>query len=316
MAVGFEQLKIAQLYSIVLSQSWRSRIVPLINVTYREALVQLQLLSPSKLNLFLRVIRRRPDGYHELASLFQAIDLCDTLHFSVANHDNLSCNVPEIPTDESNLVLRATDLFRKRTGIDIFVNVYLEKKIPHQAGLGGGSGNAATTLWGLNELSGRPASLAELIEWSGEIGSDITFFLSEGTAYCTGRGEILRSVPPLFKETLWVVKPQVNLSTKAIFGQYDAKLVEQRDPEQCLQRFFDGNPYYFNDLESAAFAVDPLLKQLKSNLLQAGFHTVLMTGSGSAFFCLGEGTIPQLENSSVYKVNFLNREKDGWYEVI
>src|SRR5262249_13981075 len=107
----------------------------------------LTLLSPAKINLFLRILGKRPDGYHELASLFQAIDLADTIHFSLSDADHLTCTDPAIPVDRSNLIWKSVNLFRRKTGLNFHLKIHLEKKIPHQAGLGGGSSNAATTLW-------------------------------------------------------------------------------------------------------------------------------------------------------------------------
>src|ERR1700733_15970617 len=113
----------------------------------------LTLLSPAKLNLFLRIVRRRPDGYHDLASLFQTVSLADTLHFSLSERDQLTCTDPALLTDHTNLVLKAVDLFRKKTGLSFGLKIHLEKHIPYQSGLGGGSSNAATTLWALNQLT-------------------------------------------------------------------------------------------------------------------------------------------------------------------
>jgi 4-diphosphocytidyl-2-C-methyl-D-erythritol kinase len=275
----------------------------------------MQLYSPAKLNLFLRIIRRRPDGYHELASLFQTIDLCDNLSLSLAETDTLTCNTPEIPTDASNLVLKASDLFRKKTGLKVGLKAHLDKKIPHQAGLGGGSSNAATTLWGLNQLCRNPATPAQLMAWAAEIGSDVAFFLSQGTAYCTGRGEVIDPLPPLKPETVWVVKPSEGLSTPDVYRRYDPVSVEQRDPESCLKSFHTPSPTYFNDLETPAFLLKPSLQILKEKL-QQGFHTVLMSGSGTAFFCIGEGSPLHIEGITSYKVNFMTRQKDGWYEIV
>lgn len=271
------------------------------------------LASPAKINLFLRVIRRRPDGYHELASLFQAIDLCDTIHFELSSHDSLTCDDPSIPTDHSNLILKAADLFRRKTGLSTGVKIHLEKRIPVQAGLGGGSSNAATTLWALNELCGRPGSQEELIRWSGDIGSDITFFLSQGTAYCTGRGEILQPLQPLQKTSLTIAKPSFGLSTPQIYRSLDATSLQQRDPAAALSSFLNGNPVYFNDLEIPAFAVAPELAKLKTKLNACGFDQVLMSGSGSAFFCIGNGDLRELSETQFYPANFSNRSIDTWY---
>jgi 4-diphosphocytidyl-2-C-methyl-D-erythritol kinase len=151
----------------------------------------LNLFSPAKINIFLRIVRRREDGFHDLASLFHVIDLGDDMTFSLlpagSTSDQLTCNFPDVPTDESNLVIKALNLFRRKTGATEHFNVDLFKRVPHGAGMGGGSGNAATTLWAANEMCGRPATAEQLLEWSGEIGSDISVFFSSGAAYCTGR---------------------------------------------------------------------------------------------------------------------------------
>jgi 4-diphosphocytidyl-2-C-methyl-D-erythritol kinase len=151
----------------------------------------LNLFSPAKINIFLRIVRRREDGFHDLASLFHVIDLGDDMTFSLlpvgSTSDQLTCNFPDVPTDESNLVIKALNLFRRKTGATERFSVDLFKRVPHGAGMGGGSGNAATTLWAANEMCGRPATAEQLLEWSGEIGSDISVFFSSGAAYCTGR---------------------------------------------------------------------------------------------------------------------------------
>lgn len=269
--------------------------------------------SPAKINLFLRILKRRPDGYHEIASLFQAIDLCDTLFYSFGSEDKLTCTDPSIPTDRNNLILKAVDLFRKKTTQDFKVKIHLEKKIPVQAGLGGGSSNAATTLWALNELCDRPATLDQLIQWSGEIGSDITFFLSQGTAYGMGRGEVLRFLPALQKKLLSIVKPSEGLSTPEVYKKLDVSILQQRDPEKILADFCDGRYNCFNDLEIPAFALMPELAHLQSRLKSSGFSDVLMSGSGSAFFCLGYGDLSDFTNMQCFSASFINRTIHEWY---
>lgn len=273
----------------------------------------LTLRSPAKVNLFLRILYRRPDGYHELASLFQTISLCDTLHFEFAEHDTLTCTDPTIPTDHTNLVLKAADLFRRKTGMKFGVRAHLEKHIPPQSGLGGGSGNAATTLWALNQLCGTPAEDIDLADWAADIGSDISFFFSHGTAYCTGRGEKLRAVNPPPSVPLYIVKPPQGLSTPEVYRNLNATQLTQRDPEHFLQEILKGKTCYFNDLEIPALKLLPSLADFKQQLYNSGFHTVTMTGSGSAFFCLG--TPKPLQDSKVffYPSSFLHRTPLNWY---
>jgi 4-diphosphocytidyl-2-C-methyl-D-erythritol kinase len=129
------------------------------------------LFSPCKINLFLRILRKRPDGYHDLASLFQAIGFGDTLHLSTLSaqddastkSDQFTCNMDGVPTDSTNLVIRALELIRQKTGnTNVYFKADLVKRVPAQAGLGGGSANAATAMWGANELLGRPATLDQV----------------------------------------------------------------------------------------------------------------------------------------------------------
>lgn len=273
----------------------------------------LTLKSPAKINLFLRVLGRRPDGYHEIASLFQAIDLHDTIHFEEADYDALTCDEPSLPTSEKNLISKARKLFKDKTGIKRSFAIRLKKKIPMEAGLGGGSSNAATTLWALNQLCNRPASEIELASWGAEIGSDISFFLSSGTAYCTGRGEVLAPVPPLVRQYVLIVKPLIGLSTQKVFQNLKISQLNPKDPKAALASFFTGSPLYFNDLEITAFELMPELASLKNKLMGLGFSTVLMTGTGSSFFCLGEGDEPSFRDCQTYRSTYINREFGSWY---
>ncbi|BBI16513.1 4-(cytidine 5'-diphospho)-2-C-methyl-D-erythritol kinase [Neochlamydia sp. S13] len=273
----------------------------------------LTLLAPAKINLFLRVLNRRSDGYHNLASLIQTINLHDTLHFALGSQDVLMCEHPSLPKDSSNLITAATHLFRKKTGLNFGLKVVLEKNIPMQSGLGGGSSNAATTLWALNQLHGFPVPLEQLIEWSSEIGSDVPFFLSQGTAYCTGRGEVVRCLNPLPIQRLWIAKPYEGLSTPLVFKQLDLTKISSYDPELALQSFFSNQPFYFNDLEEPAFELKPYLKTVKEELLKSGYETVSMTGSGTAFYCLGRVAPPIIPQVTFYPATFINRPAERWY---
>lgn len=273
----------------------------------------LKLKSPAKVNLFLKVVRRRPDGYHDLASLFQAIALYDDLEISPAESDFLFCNDPTLPIDSRNLILKAANLFRKKSGINLFINVHLSKHIPIESGLGGGSSNAATTLWAMNQLTGNKYTNEELSDWASEIGSDISFFFSQGTAYCTGRGNIVTPIAELNSLSGWIVKPTGGLSTPKIFGKLDLAKLSENDPEEALQAWINGKPYFFNDLEQPAFQIMPELSELKRNLQNSSFEGVLMSGSGSAFFCAGNCQPPKLPNTFAKPVTLLRRASDSWY---
>jgi len=273
------------------------------------------LLSPAKVNLFLAILHKRGDGYHELASLFQTIDLCDTLHISLSAKDHLSSSDPALPADHRNLVMKAILLFREKTGLQDPISAHIEKKIPQEAGLGGGSSNAATTLWALNQLFGEPASLQSLRQWGAELGSDVPFFFSGGTAYCTGRGEIIRDVTPLENGKLTIIKPKFGLSTPVVYSHLDLATLPSRDTESALRSFYEGKPLYFNDLEHSAFKVAPELLRIKKKLLEHGFTHVLLCGSGSSLFCLGQGDIDRVKRSEdvlCYEAKFI-KNSPHWY---
>lgn len=299
-----------------------------------EADYDISLFSPCKINLFLRILRKRPDGYHDLASLFQTINFGDMLYLKLdsdADKDTFECNMAGVPTDKSNLVIRALDLVREKTGnTDKFFKANLYKNVPAQAGLGGGSGNAAAAMWGANELLGKPATLEQLVEWSGALGSDITFFLSQGTAYCTGRGEIMTPVQNLPDGTkVCIVKPDIGLSTPEVFKALKYDLLSTVDPEELLDTFMKkgaidaSSDSYVNDLEQPAFDCLPQLKALKEELLAVeGFDHVMMSGSGTSIFCIGEPkdwdgfqkTFGEREGINVFPAEFCSRKEGVWFE--
>ncbi|MEZ5315591.1 MAG: 4-(cytidine 5'-diphospho)-2-C-methyl-D-erythritol kinase [Chlamydiales bacterium] len=233
--------------------------------------------SPAKINLFLRVLEKRRDGYHNIASLFHLIDLTDKITITLSNQDHFYCNNPTIMSP-SNLVWKAVNLFRFKTGLKFKVSIELEKNIPLQSGLGGGSSNAATTLKGLNQLFHGYVNHEELQRWSLEIGSDVPFFFSRtGSAYCTGRGEIVRDIPRI-DQKFRVYIPKRGLSTPAVYQALDLSDCHQEDPEKLLEGFLNQQPLYINDLEKPAFKMRPNLALIKEKL------NGTMSGSGTAFF--------------------------------
>ncbi|KIC71855.1 4-diphosphocytidyl-2-C-methyl-D-erythritol kinase [Candidatus Protochlamydia amoebophila] len=283
----------------------RLSIIELIN-----SMFSIRLFSPAKINLFLKVIGKRADGYHELSSLFQTISAGDILTFQRQTVDTLTCSDPYLPTDDSNLVLKAMRLFRSKTGLDLHLRIHLDKRLPSQAGLGGGSSNAATTLWACNQLAGEIVTTEELMQWGSEIGADVPFFFSKGTAHCTGRGECVNSLEPLAHCKIWIVKPPFGLSTPEVYKQLNFSQPNENNNDYAS---FKEKPY-FNDLEASAFEIKPELKILKNTLLSSGFDTVLMSGSGSSFFCIGQGQIPA--SFKAFSAYFINRSSNRWYSTL
>lgn len=232
----------------------------------------------AKINLFLKIIGKRKDGYHEILSRFQTIDLHDELYVNRSSFDSFSTSDPSLSLDDKNLVIRARDLFRKKTGFLEPLSIRLEKRIPSEAGLGGGSSDAAATLRAMNHLSGLNIDLHPL---AAEIGSDVNFFLVGGTALCKGRGEIVEPEPDLPSQSYWIIKPDFGCPTKHVYQN----LVPPYSSDE-------------NQLEEAAFKVEPRLKAIKEDLIAQGFQRVTLCGSGSSFFCIGEKT-PRVDKRSV-----------------
>lgn len=172
-------------------------------------------------------------------------------------------------------MLRAFDKFRERTGVTARFRARLEKNVPHAAGLGGGSGNAATALWAANKLTGSRLSDADLAELGAEFGSDISFFFTNGSAYCTGRGDRMMEIEHFSPQTLYIVKPSESLSTRDVFNALDVESCKKgRDPGELLDKMKKGVIFadFVNDLEKPSFGLLPRLATIKGELYKAGFN--------------------------------------------
>jgi 4-diphosphocytidyl-2-C-methyl-D-erythritol kinase len=250
--------------------------------------------TPAKINPVLEVLGRRPDGYHELALVFQAIGLYDRLTFEKkAAGVGLTIEGPDgLAADDSNLIVKAAKLFSWEVLKNLEgVQITLHKKIPLAAGLGGGSSDAAATLRGLQWLFEAPVSEEKMHQMAAQLGSDVNFFLNGGTALGRGRGEVITpwkgSVP------LWVilVKPAEGLSTPAVY-QSGKALMTTGDRVREFQTIWPAGPpvsiaaRLFNGLEPAAFYLRPELASIKQRLINEGSLGALLSGSGPTLFAL------------------------------
>lgn len=273
-------------------------------------------ISPAKVNLFFRVLGKRADNYHEIASLYSAVGIYDRIEIVESESDSFWCSDSAVPTDSSNRIIKALHLFREKTEIYKPVQIELTKAIPMQAGLGGGSSNAATALFAFNQLFDNPLTDRELQELGSRIGSDEAFFYSSGLAFGCGRGEILEDVDSELPESIVIAMPNdLFLETRHVYDQCIANESTNLDPSEMIKRYVDDYKIAANDLESAAFRVLPTLKEVKQELIELGFDHVVMTGSGSAFVCYGDVESPKMDGITFYQVPFLKRIKDCWYEL-
>ena len=242
--------------------------------------------APAKLNLSLVVMGKRPDGYHELNTIMVKLPgLADQVTFEPADEFSFSCDDPALPTDESNLVVKAVRAYETASGTPCRYRISLEKHVPHGAGLGGGSSDAATTLLGLNQLNGNTLSLEKLSEIAASLGSDIPFFLSPGAARCTGRGEIIKKVPPIRPTPVLLLKPSFGVSTQDAYGRFSDRNPGITGISYRMQKLPFGKAV--NNLERPVFSKHRFLGELKQWLLERPETLgALMSGSGSTVFAV------------------------------
>lgn len=244
--------------------------------------------SPAKINLWLRVLGKRADGFHEVQTRLCRLALGDTVeleYLGKGTQVSLTCSDPTVPLDESNLAMRALRAFENRTGKQSSWRIHLEKKIPAGAGLGGGSSNAATVLNGANQLAGSPLSLAQLIELAAQIGSDVPCFLLDSPAADgAGRGEEVTPAEFPWQLPLVLIKPPFPIPTPWAYKRWaDSKEIPGilYAPQLC--------PWgaMVNDLERPVFEKFILLPTMKNWLLEFGeVRAALMSGSGSTMFAI------------------------------
>jgi len=253
----------------------------------------LSLRAPAKINWFLKIIRKRDDGYHDIQSVMQCINLYDELSFEHADTIELISDM-DIPP-EDNIVYRAAFCLKKHTSYHKGARITLIKNIPHGAGLGGGSSDAASTLQGLNRLWGLKLNNVELLAIAATIGSDVPFFLAGPCSLVEGRGEKLSPITMNSSAVLLLVKPSVSVSTAEVYASFDQgvkKLTKKPIDIKLLVQVFtaqDLNLYGRlpnNDLEQIVSARYPVIKEIKTQLLDSGAIISAMTGSGSAVYGL------------------------------
>jgi 4-diphosphocytidyl-2-C-methyl-D-erythritol kinase len=247
----------------------------------------MRFFAPAKINLSFKIRRRREDGFHEIDTLMTPISLKDELTIEPDESEGaliFSSDDPTLPQDESNLVVRAARAFYREVGAPPRARIFLHKRIPHGAGLGGGSSDAASTLLGLNELHGAPIAITRLTTIAGDLGSDVPFFLAGGAARCRGRGEIVESISTLPPLSLLLFKPEFGVPTPSAYRQWRDSLELPNvdyNPQQVVGLDL------VNDLEPPVFEKHIFLAQMKTWLReQPEIAAALLSGSGSTMFAL------------------------------
>ena len=248
-------------------------------------MTKMQVLAPAKINLSLKILGRRDDGFHEIETLISPISLADKIDIEPQSRwIDFSCDDPTLPGGDENLVVRAAKAFLEKTKMSVGVGIKLQKQIPHGAGLGGGSSDAASVLVALNKLFETKLSGQELAKLGSTIGSDVAFFLFESAAFCKGRGEIVNPTTLKRKLSILLLKPGFSVLSGWAYSRWqDSKEIPGISYQP--QNFDDQS--FVNDLERPVFEKFVFLAQLKTWLLkQAEVGAGLMSGSGSTVFAV------------------------------
>lgn len=266
----------------------------------------------AKVNLALAILGRRPDGYHELQSVMQSIALYDKVSVSLTGC-GIECSCGEL-SGEQNLAYRAAQLFSDGLNLMNGIHIEIEKNIPIQAGLAGGSSDAAATLRALNRLFQEPYSKEQLYEIAAQLGADVAFCLEGGTQWATGVGECLEKLPSAPRMELILVKPKQGVNTGEAYRRFDEegkstpldyhvwkKSLNKGKIEEIIALFS-------NDLEQASMKILTEISDIKEELLQAGCFAALMSGSGSAVF----GVVKSREQAKEIAKTFREKDYDVW----
>lgn len=267
----------------------------------------------------MRLLEKRLDGFHELFSGVQTLSFFDEITIALAEKDSLTCDHPELQIQEENFAFRALRLFKQKSGCCHSFCIHIQKKIPLQAGLGGGSSNVATVLYGINVLAGHLLSGQELQDLAAKVSSDAPLFFVGGSLLMEGRGEIVRAYPLSFpqKEFLLVL-PEEKLSTAQVYSKVKSCHAMSESEKMQFLEAFQKKPNFLNDLQEPAYQIAPTLKKLAEKLdtLQQNWW---MSGSGSAHVVMVDAEFSQTHAQELAKsaqcivTKPVSRSLYGWY---
>ncbi len=254
---------------------------------------EVKISAYGKINLFLDIKNVREDGFHNLEMVMQSIKLHDNITLIPTKKGiNITTDSQEIPTDESNLAYQAAKAVMQKTKIQKGVNIHIDKNIPVAAGLAGGSTDAAAVIKGMNQLFELDMDYKAMHELAAGLGSDVPFCIKGGTAFATGRGEILNWLSPLKKKWVILIKPPQKVSTKEVYQLYDKKNVDLGIPVQRLIKIIkdkdllDIKDGWANVLEPVTKTIIDEIEVIEEKLIEQGFNFTMMTGSGPTVFSL------------------------------
>ncbi|MEG0364221.1 MAG: 4-(cytidine 5'-diphospho)-2-C-methyl-D-erythritol kinase [Erysipelotrichales bacterium] len=271
--------------------------------------------SYAKINFAINIKNKLDNGYHELDMIMAKINLYDKLYFSTFKEDEirLTCSNQFVPTNQKNLIYRVIERFKEEFSINEGIRVHIIKSIPMQAGLGGGSSNAATTLDALLEMYNIEMSLEEKVDFVSDLGSDIPFFFNKNCARVSGLGDVMEPITNNLDDMhIILVKPNKGLSTRMVYANVDLDTCAHPDIDSLVDAF-DQNDYQFlvnnigNSLQDSAIEMRPVIKKLMDELIELGVDATLVCGSGSTIFALTKDkkVVDKVKKAHSNKKNFV-----------
>ena len=253
---------------------------------------KIEIFARAKINTALDVVRKREDGYHDLRMIMQTVNLCDNIIIEKKSEPGieLSCNLSWLPCDGRNLIYRAAEEMINEYGIKKGVRIYLNKKIPAAAGLAGGSADCAATLVGMRSLFGLTAANERLMQIGEKLGADVPYCLMRGTALAEGKGEILTPLAPFPNTFVLLAKPNINVSTPAVFKEFSLDKVERHPDIEKMIEYIEKKDLkgicgeMCNVLETVTVKNYPVISDIKQAMLDHGATGSMMSGSGPTVF--------------------------------
>lgn len=249
--------------------------------------------SYAKINWLLRILGKRDDGFHELCTIFQSVSLADEISFEESDEIVLNCNDENIPTDGTNLIIKAASALKNEFDVRRGAKIHLEKRIPAPGGLGGGSSNAAIALLGLTTLWELEIGFEKLVEIGARLGADVPFFFYGGTARGTGRGTEIVPIQNFSERYLLIVTPPIHVSTAEAFARVGAPRLTKESSKSILEicqneaeGFYERQKSFANDFEKSVFEFQPEIARAKEKLLASGARQAVLSGSGASVFAV------------------------------
>lgn len=277
---------------------------------------KLTVKAAAKVNLALDVTGRLPNGYHLIESIFQTVGIYDIVTAEIidGNEIILECSVPEIPCNEKNIAYKAVQLFKELSGLEFGCRITIEKNIPSQAGMGGGSADGAAVFYLLNQLLHTNFTFEDILPYAAKLGADVPFFLMGGTAYAEGIGEKLTKIRDIPEKVLLIAKGKDGISTPEAYRKID-NLENPVHPEtkkllECIQSGENNVYRYYGNLFEQAKSIESV-NIIKSVMLENGAFSSVMTGSGSAVF----GEFHDMESAEKCRLELLKSHPDFYAEV-